>query len=338
MRKTVPGLSGRLLPLHPKLLPDEILTSWLLRTAHANGMKIQRLFDEALGRQVPTLQRDYDRSAPTEHLKRFSEITGESIKRLEASTLRVFAGTFVDKVRLNTGSSWILAAGTYHRKRRLHGLQYCPLCLKTDLVPYFRTYWRCAFYIECEHHYVQMEDACPKCDAPVVPFRVDVGNLTLTLSQPITNCHACGFDLRNAPTRAIQFATWELAVDLRNLLVFRWFERAVILGAHEMSTLEVFTDLHNFARLAVPNKKYALHPADVAVEELVNRAVHIANRKRQMIECMRVQDRTALLLLGIWVMQQWPHRFKAACISRGISVSRIRFGAKHWSRRTAGVR
>ncbi|TAG77262.1 MAG: hypothetical protein EAZ24_01460 [Burkholderiales bacterium] len=311
MTQSTPGLSGRLLPIHPRILPDELLTSWLTRTATANGMKIQRLLDVAIGSGVPTLQRDYDRFAPKAHLARFAEITGEPVDRIEASTLRVFERTFVEEVRTNGNTRWILAYGVYHRKRRRHGLQYCPVCLQLDPVPYFRTVWRCAFYVECSEHQVQMLDACPRCDAPVVPFRVELGKRRSTLRTTMTCCHACDFDLRQAQCIRIEFATWQQAVDLRSLLAFHWFHDSVLVGDDGLSTEDVFLDWWQFASMLRSSRGYLI-PSEPEMAAMVSELRSPASRRSQCLETLRIKDRIPQLLLALWILQDWPQHFNAA--------------------------
>ena len=83
---------------------------------------------------------------------------------------------------------FVLSAGVYHRKRTLHGLMYCPRCLRqTD--SYFRRIWRLAFLVQCPDCNQGLLDACPQCDAPIVPHRT---------ANRVYLCHACSADLRRA--------------------------------------------------------------------------------------------------------------------------------------------
>jgi hypothetical protein len=332
MSQLARGLSGQVLPNHPKLLPGEMLTSWLVRTAHANSMKIQRLLDLAVGRDVPTLQRDYDRFAPTSHLQRFSEMTGETLDRLEASTLRVFEGTFVDAVRLNGSSRWVLAQGVYHRKRTKHGLQYCPLCIKLDPTPYFRTVWRCAFYIECSDHHVQMEDACPECDAPIIPFRVELGKRRSTLSTVAVCCHSCGFDLRQTLPKRIAFPTWQLAVDLRSLLIFHWYPDSVLQGASDLATRQVFRDWWTASAL-IRSSAFRITGIDLVMSDVVFAALETNTLwRRSELETRRILERVPLLLLGLWLLQNWPKHLELAMCRIDAHGRVIRRSSREWER------
>ncbi len=60
----IAGLSGSLLPVHLKPLPDELLSSWLVRIAHGHGMKLQTFCAVIFGREKSIWNRDIDKLAP----------------------------------------------------------------------------------------------------------------------------------------------------------------------------------------------------------------------------------------------------------------------------------
>ena len=326
------GLSGNLFPVHPRVLLDELLTSWLTRTAHGNGMKLQAFFDATVGRGVPTMNRDYDRSVPEEHLRTYSNMTGVSIERLREATLRAYAGTFVDQVNTNTGSPWVLAQGVYHRKRTCHGLQYCPVCLMSDTVPYFRREWRLAFYVECERHHIQMFDACPQCDAPVVPFRVELGKRWATLSQGIFLCHACGFDLRRAPHRYIEFKDWQLAVTMRRLILLHWWSDAAAQADAPIATAEFFRDWSNLATLMRSARRY-LNRLGPAAAVLSNSPIAPYPFGKIAFEALRVEQRIDLLRPATWALSNWPSNLLLMLATANVSRRRLAGVYATWSPR-----
>ena len=70
-------------------------------------------------------------------------------------------------------------------------MQYCPLCLREDAIPYFRRQWRLASRVSCFIHRRGLRDRCPKCRSGIASF--DQGELV-----PQHFCARCGFDLRAA--------------------------------------------------------------------------------------------------------------------------------------------
>lgn len=65
---------------HPSPLPDELLSSWLVRISHGHEMKLQTFFRVSLGKGQEIWTRDIDRQAPEWLLHALSEHTGISIQ------------------------------------------------------------------------------------------------------------------------------------------------------------------------------------------------------------------------------------------------------------------
>lgn len=170
------GLSGNLWPIHPHRLPDELLSFWILRVAHANRLKLQTFTNLALGRNASPWARDIDRSASDELLSQLSAQTGSSVEELRGGMLSAYEGILFEHHNAQGNSQWILPLGVYHRTRRAYGMQFCPACLFWDGIPYFRRRWRLAFATICDRHGTLLHDRCPHCAAPVIYFRNDVGH------------------------------------------------------------------------------------------------------------------------------------------------------------------
>ncbi|MDZ7791866.1 MAG: TniQ family protein, partial [Xanthomonadales bacterium] len=173
-----------------KPLPDELLSSWLTRVAFAHGQN-PYVFHNLHLPGVPIWSRDVDRAHSPGLLSGLSAVSGLSVPRIRATSL--------DRHRnlgLNTPAhgEWpfVLSAGIYHRKRRRHGLQFCPNCLSAGTA-YFRRSWRLAYVLKCPTCSLPLSDACPHCDAPVIAHR--------TLSD-LRVCHRCGGNICSDAVRA----------------------------------------------------------------------------------------------------------------------------------------
>jgi len=64
------GLLGTRLPIHPQPYPDELLTHWFFRLAHANYLKAQTLADYLFGYYSTFWNRDQDKLASPEVIER----------------------------------------------------------------------------------------------------------------------------------------------------------------------------------------------------------------------------------------------------------------------------
>lgn len=195
----IAGLSGNLLPVHLKPLPDELLSSWLVRLAHGHGLKLQTFSSMVFGSDKSIWNRDIDKLAPDWLIDRLFECIGASMETILNTTLKSYEGILYEHHQPNGNTKWILPLGVYHRIRRGHGLQFCPCCLEEDAAPYFRKHWRLAFSTICTKHNCYLLDACPKCESPIAPHRADMqGRQYFPHADLHAHCWKCGFDLRSA--------------------------------------------------------------------------------------------------------------------------------------------
>ncbi|SDG25867.1 TniQ protein [Limimonas halophila] len=165
----------------------ELLSSLLVRNAHAHGCSGYR-FVNLLWPRRPAWNRDVDRNQDDAWLREIADHLGVPRERLGQATLADYAERLAGPGWARRGTvRLLLSAGILHRTRRRHGLQYCPACLAADRKPWYRKIWRVGFVLQCPEHGEPLRDACPVCDAPVIPHRSAVGHAD--------HCHACGFPL-----------------------------------------------------------------------------------------------------------------------------------------------
>lgn len=167
--------------------PDELLSSYLVRTAHAHGMHPMRFASLNFpGAQVWT--RDIDLFAPVSLLEEIAWAASLSIDAVRSMTLaKVILGDAGRQDRGSAPTAWITSVGMHGRSRTRYGLQFCPLCLQTDGV-FIRT-WRLTFAFACPVHRIMLEDHCRACGSPVAPHRS-------RCSAAI--CHCCGRPLEGS--------------------------------------------------------------------------------------------------------------------------------------------
>ena len=83
-------LSGELWPAHPHPYPGECLSSWIVRTAHHNGLKLQTFSDLVFGKNNQIWNRDIDRLAPGFVLQTMSNRASISLKEANKTTLKLY--------------------------------------------------------------------------------------------------------------------------------------------------------------------------------------------------------------------------------------------------------
>lgn len=244
-------LTGKLWPAHPRPLPGEALSSWLIRCAHANGMKAQTFAVRNFGHERQIWNRDIDRLAPDWLLQIMSERTGTPLVQVQKMTALLFEGRFFRAKHASGQLRWLLPLSLYHRTFRNFGVQYCPQCLAEDAIPYFRLGWRLAFYTFCPTHQVLMHDRCHQCLQPVAFHRVELGKANQLDGKTMNHCWHCSALLSDAPRLPVDkwhqrsFAQWEalLRVVDRQFVNCGPFNKARLILWHQISRLIVSENL-----------------------------------------------------------------------------------------------
>lgn len=299
-------LSGKLLPVHPKPLPDELLTSWIVRIAEANAVKLHTLTRYLFGdhKRSPWM-RDVARSGPDWLIDKISEATGTPRVITKGTTFESYFGRVFPAKQVSGQLRWLLPAKIRSSNRLGYSIQYCPVCLTEDRHQYFRRRWRIGFYTFCPVHGVMLLDSCPKCNSPVVVHRRD---FTVDVSQAgrISQCHVCGVDMRAAPRVTPEVYAKEIDESYSNLL--RSFDMFADRGT--VYDLDYFAVLHQLCKLMVtiPNEgKLRAH---------VTKQLGVANRKllrgRFPFEQRRVQERYFVISLALWLLQDLQKRLRVA--------------------------
>ena len=296
------GWTRRLPPL-----PGELLTSCLARNAHAHGSSPYR-FLALFWPRDPVWERDFDRHpralgrAGEARPDWLADIAGKlqvPVATIEAATLQGLRQVLSGGRAGATGDTpLLLSAGVYHRTRRCHALQFCPDCL-SEGTPHYRRVWRIGFVVACEVHGDRLlRDACPHCDASVVPHR------SMTLSM--TDCHACGQSLtaRRAEDRgrqlpdgslSLQRALLALTAGEAGVRVGPWSDRAAFDGVRALIAVSAPRIVHAALRDAL-----GLPPASVP------------GRGRLRFEEAQTAARVAWLETVAALLADWPRLFRAS--------------------------
>ncbi|WP_411567479.1 TniQ family protein [Pseudomonas veronii] len=174
-------------PLVPALLDDEVISSWLVRCALAQGCEPTTLAADVWP-DLRLWSLDPDREFSERQLTALSERSGISVDALRASTLMPWQHKMTGSACFPKGvAAWFLCLGTRNR-RRCGGLQYCPQCFAQE-TPHYLLQNRFAWHTACPIHHVGLLDHCEQCHAPLCPHLN--GPPTLDLGR----CHRCGYEL-----------------------------------------------------------------------------------------------------------------------------------------------
>lgn len=302
--------SSQLWPMHYKPLPDELLSCWLVRLAHGHGLKAQTFCNAVFdGRQI--WNRDIDRLAPTWLLNELSLRTGTSSAATFDTTLRSYEGTLYRKFRSAGSLQWILVLQMYHRKRNGYGLQFCPLCLAKDSIPFYRKRWRSALYTVCTLHQCMMLDRCPACNAAIAVHRLDMRTQDFDAPGFMSCCHACDFDLRAASSAS------PISYDAKATNLLLQASR-VLESDHESSSWDIgwYSVMHHLCRTMTTRYKH------VSLRHFVLDNLNIPDTcltaGHTSFEMRSIGERHHLLQLSAWLLADLEPRLLAAWRMRAI--------------------
>lgn len=153
---------------------DEILSSWLIRTAISHGCTPLTLTHSIWGNSWRPWTTDFDLNIPKQKLISLSSST--------LSTQELLKLTLQDiNQKINTDNSqtrkWITKLGIRNLDRT-GGLRFCPLCLSER--GYIKKLWRVAWNIYCEDHNILLQSHCEKCSLAFTPHKIPFDNLDMT--------------------------------------------------------------------------------------------------------------------------------------------------------------
>lgn len=280
--------------------PDELLSSWLLRNAHAHNTKAHT-FCRIVWPKLSFWNRDIDRMALPQVYETIALKTGVSNERSYQTTLAAYENRLFKHHTYQGNTRWIMPLGIYHRERKGYGIQYCPLCLKTDKEqPYYRRWWRLSLAVACPFCGVELKDACPICHRAVVFHRSEVGRKNELATHSLSHCSYCQADLSTAETHPVPAA-------LQNHLL-QYYNR-INTAEPEPNAYEHFDVLHHLVFM-VSSRRPRLIRFQRTLCQKMNLPHQIpAGGFTNSFERLRISGRTHYLMQANWLMDEWPTRF-----------------------------
>ena len=277
--------------IHPK--EDELLSSWIVRLAHEQKMKVQTFSEEVFGRDRQIWNRDVDRLAPRWVVVKLRVRTGTTLADAFQTSLRAYRTKLYRKHRDNGVEQWMLPLDMWHRKHRGFGLQFCPACLAEGDVPYFRKRWRVAFYTVCTKHNCMVRDRCPECGSPIAYHRIDVGEHG-SADYLLSVCHHCHFDLRQSPVVS------PVVYDESSYKIMEGALR--MLEGEDLPEYDIgfFDVLHQLCRIMTSTAEH-IRLRQYVVEKMGIEDIRLQGG-RVAIEERSLEERHHLVQLGMWLM------------------------------------
>ncbi len=306
------GFTAPLWPIRYKPLPDELLSCWLVRLAHGHGLKVQTFCNLMFGNKRQVWNRDIDRLAPRWLVDELVRRTGTPSEIAWNTTLHAYEGILYSKFRSAGALQWILTLKMYHRTRQGFGLQFCPTCLAEDATPYFRKRWRIALNTVCTRHCTMLLDRCPECGAGVSFHRLDMTRADAIEVTPLSYCHSCGFDLRNAAIKKSIVYDREASQLLFQLN--RQFDQDIELGSEwDVGQLAV---MHQLCRIMTARSRH-VHLREFVLDQVGAQDIELAVGYLNF-EMRAIHERHHLLQLTSWLMVDLESRLTCAWQARAV--------------------
>lgn len=309
-------LSGNLWPIHLKPYKNELLSSWLVRIAHAHGLKVQSFYHLEFGSQREIWNRDIDRLAPDWLLQRLHVRTSLNLETIYNTTLQSYKNKLFSTYRSAGSLTWIQTLKIYHRTRHSYGLQFCPLCLKEDKEPYFRKSWRLSLYTFCPYHNVSMHEQCPCCASPIVFYRQELGKPESYDFKPLSICWKCDFNLAESPVKDIDVTDKELVYKWQKLLLK--IDKQLPFSQHAQDKLKI---LHHLCAIII-SKSLAPKLSEYLEKKTKNR-LDLQSIQTNSIEGSNLSTRKTLIFYGFWLMEHFPNRIVTAWKDKAIRYNHL---------------
>ncbi|MHB1703271.1 MAG: TniQ family protein [bacterium] len=186
------SIADSMFRIRPLPLKDELLSSWLIRTAymhHSDPATFLNLYFPEYDYHL--WDNDLDLYNNDSFINRLSLKTGYKKEIFYGMTLKSYECRLSETIHYNNRNAFIMPIFRRKRNIRQHAQRICPLCLKEDKQPYLRKTWRLFFSTACVKHKCFLIDKCPSCGEPfVIHKRLYDGDFP--------HCRKCGFSFKNA--------------------------------------------------------------------------------------------------------------------------------------------
>jgi hypothetical protein len=186
------------LPVAPRPIAGELISSWLLRVSFANGLTLAQLVQgiEARFPEVPLRGAFIDdqlSASARSALAKFSRVTEENVKALELG--QQFPILPIEWI--SRSIDWDFGSADRFVEGRAR-YAFCPLCIqemsrRTQTV-WIRSEWAFVFQTHCKRHRTPLVESCAVCfvEDPLLP----ITNLpSCNGSLALASCWNCGSSL-----------------------------------------------------------------------------------------------------------------------------------------------
>lgn len=293
-------------PLFVKPKEDELLSSWMVRNAHNHSQKIYTFYKRHLKNQSAFDTRlwvtDLDRIPSDNIVSMMSQHTGTEKEKVVSTSLSFFEGRLFSKFVPNGNTRWILPIGHYHSKNMRHSILYCPSCLMSDEIPYFRKKWRLSISFCCPKCSIYLRETCWECGTGVNFIRTELGKKNEFNINLLTLCHKCGNDLREAKSAK--------ASNQDVLLQKRLFEYIESGHTETLNYSHLYFDaLYQVTGILLSTRERTFPLRARIAKECGIKYLTQYDLGSYYFEHLETRLRRDILIMATWFLDNWPYRF-----------------------------
>lgn len=303
----------QLLPIYK----NELIRSWLVRNALYFNMKPSQL-STIIFQNTDIWKSDIDvqlSRRSIQSLLNTVEIREEDLlKHLLSSKCEHFYPHLNESKQVK----WLLQIGVHQRGKK-NSLQYCPACIASDKVPYFRACWRLGFITSCHIHDICLLDSCPNCNSPIDLFRYNKTNNKHFEPLDYLGCNQCSFDLRESPRIKPSYYELEANKEHFKLLV----EGHGSIGNLDFNYSHLYYDgLKRIMSFILCSKngielfKYIFNKYDLD-DDCIRERMEVTRHSEP--EHLSINIRKAGVIFSYYITRDWPISFIRICKKLGIT-------------------
>ena len=239
-----PELKNENFTIVPIPFADELLSSWIVRTAYAHKTHPHTFVNQYLNyRPYSFFLTESDITLDKTMIKIIEEKSHHKID-VHSLMLTTYSGFLQENIYENNPTIFFT-----HQK-------YCSVCLREDKVPYFRKTWRVVFYNICHTHQCRLYEYCPSCKT-----NLDISKMYEN-ELPYTHCHHCGFELKKGRKLPIH-KKYISSLEYQNKIFRVIHDGYIQLGETSIYSFLFFEIFSKLSKLILLNKKHVFinkHP------------------------------------------------------------------------------
>lgn len=158
--------------------PDEAPSSWIFRTAAMHSVSVRELLSAV---NVRRHRKDLDLFFHERFMRQI--VRGTDLAWNDVKIMARHFASFRNERWLKT---WLRKTVNDQPS-----MAYCPACLASDVVPYWRSVWRYRYWVICPVHWCRVLDRCQACLSEVT-LEDDLGKRPKDLMERWMACQCCG--------------------------------------------------------------------------------------------------------------------------------------------------